>query len=197
MKHISTLHVPLLLATLLLWWQTSPPIVAEAQQAAASQAGEEAAAQAPQAADEAEAAQDGAARGEKTPDAPPSGESRAEADNPDAAPPATTQTDEPQSPTGPSTEQQEADAAERVLESMNAKFNYTVGHSFGQDVRQKIQPILGVFEFDLEIFLRGFRDAFAGQSLLSEDQMHEIRTELDKEFRLKQQQLFNELAEKN
>lgn len=87
--------------------------------------------------------------------------------------------------------------AEQVLDSMNAKFNYTVGYSFGQDARQKIQPILGVFEFDLEMFLRGFRDAFKEESLLTEEQMQEIRTELDQEFRRKQQQLFNELAEKN
>ncbi len=201
MKHAFALHLPLILALFLVGWQTIPNVLVEAQQPTPSQDSE----------DSQPAGQPASAANPERPDPASTGETtkrpaarKAAAQTPDAeadsASPAGQDVPN-QDTTGNDAPGKDAPGqntpAEQVLDSMNAKFNYTVGHSFGQDVRQKIQPILGVFEFDLEMFLRGFRDAFENKSLLSEEQMQEIRTELDQEFRRKQQQLFNELAEKN
>lgn len=189
MKHTSALQVPLILAFLLVGWPTIPNILADAQQPAPSQESEDfqpAGTADPEAADAASTGE-----GTKHPAAHKAAPQDSDGETDPASP-------APQDVPNHNTPAKDTPAeAEQVLNSENAKLNYTVGHSFGQDVRQKIQPILSLFEFDLEMFLRGFRDAFEDESLLTEEQMHEVRTELDQEFRRKQQQLMSELAEKN
>jgi FKBP-type peptidyl-prolyl cis-trans isomerase FklB len=203
MKRSSTLHVWLLAALLLVWWQTNPTILAEERQAPTPPAKKEAEPGEPPAAEasakQADAPHRHAAADNPSGDTQPSDTqpSDRQADDQPAGEKQAAEAPAESAPAEAGTAGQQASEEAALLDSMNAKFNYTVGHSFGQDVRQKIQPILGVFEFDLQMFLRGFSDAFKDQSLLSEEQMSEIRKELDQEFRRKQQQLLNELAEKN
>lgn len=188
MKRNFSLHVPLLLALMMVWWQANLPNAVEAMQADPAQAVDGAAGSQPD--EDASGTQDAAPAEDSAAKKGKGG--TAVGKQPGGGASGTTAAE-----TQPGGGEEPAGSADPLLDSMNAKFNYTVGHSFGQDVRQKIQPILGVFEFDLEMFLRGFRDAFQDKSLISEEQMQEIRNELDQEFRRKQQQWFAELSEKN
>jgi FKBP-type peptidyl-prolyl cis-trans isomerase len=79
-----------------------------------------------------------------------------------------------------------------VLKTEKEKASYAMGMNFGTGLRKQSVDI------DPAILARGLRDAFSnGKTLLTEDQMRAILTQLQNDMRKKQQELAQQLGEAN
>src|SRR5205814_7325456 len=71
------------------------------------------------------------------------------------------------------------------------KNSYSVGANWGNNLkRQEVDA-------DLELLIKGLRDAAAGHSALSEEQIRESMMALNREVRAKQEEKRKQLGEKN
>ena len=71
------------------------------------------------------------------------------------------------------------------------KNSYSVGANWGNNLKRQEVDV------DLELLIKGLRDAVAGQSALSEEQIRESMMALNKEVRAKQEEKRKQLGEKN
>jgi FKBP-type peptidyl-prolyl cis-trans isomerase FklB len=91
----------------------------------------------------------------------------------------------------------QAIAAEKVgVKSEKGKRSYSIGYDIGKNISNNFKQ--QSLDVDPELFSKGIRDAFAGKSpAISEQQMKEIITAVQKEMMAKRDAMIKKLADKN
>ena len=79
---------------------------------------------------------------------------------------------------------------EPELKSMAEKISYTLGQRIGKSMKA------GGVEADVDILARGIRDALAGKSALTDDQLDQVQQAFEKEMMAKQQALAGQQQER-
>ena len=88
--------------------------------------------------------------------------------------------------------EKEPEFVEVDLENKHHKQSYALGLNLSDQLKQQ------GWEIDLDVFVQGFRDGFAGESeLLSSDDALKILIEMEEEQKAQQQAEYNKMAEKN